>query len=337
MDMRRALLAVAAATVLASVVGVAVSPGAINDPRAPPDRPGTVDIADIGITPGEVRGETVQMRLLVDLRHRGPSTENVTIRHRALDAESGLLVDETTVNVGTLDGDRETRSNGSLTLERAGGYRLETTVYVNGQRRDRQTTRIAGVSALTPAYAESTVGFPDATSWPTVAVSVAETNENSATLTVAVSVTNRGDTSAGGLELRLLLRQAESNVIADETTATVETVRPGRLQTVTARLTVPDGYNYYVDAALFSDDVLIDETQGVANLNPETTIRANETVRSVAFETEDFSNDEAAEDAAVERETGAESSRSSDATPGFGVVLAVLAVLGAAILGRRRQ
>ena len=335
MDTRRTLLVAAAAVVVVSAIGVAATPAAVSDPRASPNRAGTVDLADVVIAPGAVRGETVRLDLRTALRHRGPATPNVTVRHRALDADSGLLVDETVVDVGSIDGDRETGVNGSVTVERSGGYRLETVVYADGQRRDRRTTEITGVSALEPSYADSSVGFATATSWPTVAVSVVETSDATATLSVAVAVTNRGDEAAGGLELRLLLRQADSNVIADEAIESVGSVRAGRTDTVTTRVTVPDGYNYYVDAALFDDDVLIDETQGVANLDPETTISANETVRDVSFETEDFSERDDEADTSGQRPVS--ESETEDATPGFGIVVGVVALLGGSLLARRRQ
>ena len=338
MDTRTTLLAVAAAVVLVSAVGVVAAPDAVDDPRGASERPGDVDIVDVVVAPGEIRGETATLELRVDLRHRGSTAENVTVRHRAIDANSGLLVDQTTVDVGDVDGGGETAVNGSLDVERAGGYRLETVVYVDGERRSEQTTRVAGVSALTPAYANSPVGFTDGNVWPTVAVSVADVDGETATLSTSVSVTNRGDDASGDLELRVLLRQADSNVVADEATESVGSVRPGRTDTITTTLEAPDGYNYYVDAALFDDDVLIDETQGVANLDPQERISANETVEDVAFEVDDFSRNqtesaEPTEDAGAEREAEA----TGDATPGFGVLVAVLALLVAAQLARRRR
>ena len=164
MDTRTTLLAVAAAVVLVSAVGV----------------------VDVVVAPGEIRGETATLELRVDLRHRGSTAENVTVRYRAIDANSGLLVDQTTVDVGDVDGGGETAVNGSLDVERAGGYRLETVVYVDGERRSEQTTRVAGVSALTPAYANSPVGFTDGNVWPTVAVSVAVPGRRRVGLPLAV-------------------------------------------------------------------------------------------------------------------------------------------------------
>ncbi|RLM72375.1 PGF-CTERM sorting domain-containing protein [Halorubrum sp. Atlit-26R] len=338
MDTRTALLAAAAALLVASAVGAVVAPGAISDPRATDEPPGDIRVAGATVAPGDVRGETAELRLGTDLRHRGSPVENVTVRHRAIGAESGLLVDETTVDVGDVDFDGERTVNGTVTVEREGGYRIETVVFADGQRREQQTTRVAGVAALTPDYADTQVGFTDGSVWPTVAVSVVEADNETATLSASVSVTNRGDEPSDDVDLRLYLRQAESNVIAADATETVGTVRPGRTDTVTATVEVPAGYNYYVDAALFDDDVLVDETQGVANLNPRETISANETVRDVEFSVEDFERD----DVGGEGGDGADGAPRGDgatdgSTPGFGPLVALVALVVAALTARRRR
>ncbi|WP_256402261.1 DUF7490 domain-containing protein [Halorubrum salinum] len=337
MDTRTALLAAAVALLFVTAIGAVAAPDALADPRSDDERPGHVRIVDTVVSPGEVRGETAELRLGVDLRHRGPPVENVTVRHRAIGAESGLLVDETTVDVGEVDGGGERTINGSVDVERAGGYRIETVVFADGERRTSQTTRVSGLSALTPEYADSPVGFTDGRVWPTVAVSVSEADSETATLSVSLSVTNRGDEASDPLELRVLMRQAESNVVAADAAETVGSVRPGRTDTVTVTATVPANYNYYVDGALWSDDVLIDETQGVANLNPRETISADETVEEVEFAVEDFERD-AGEDGVAERpESGNDGGGTDDSTPGFGPVVALIALASAALVARRRR
>jgi PGF-CTERM protein len=339
MDTRTALLAAAAVVLVVSAVGVVAAPDALDDPRERNERPGNVHIAGIVVSPGEVRGETAELRLGVDLRHRGSTVENVTVRHRAIGADSGLLVDETTVDVGDVDGGGERTINGSVNVERAGGYRIETAVFADGERVETRTTRVGGVAALTPDYADARVGFTEGNVWPTIAVSVREADNTTATLSISVSVTNRGDTASEPIDLRLLMRQAESNVIADEARETVGSVRPGRTDTVTVTVEVPANYNYYVDAALWSDDVLIDETQGVANLNPRETIDADESVEEVEFAVEDFAGGDGAggagEDTA-DSERPRDEGGTADATPGFGPVVALAALLAAALYARRR-
>jgi PGF-CTERM protein len=166
-------------------------------------------------------------------------------------------------------------------------------------------------------------------------VSVVEADNETATLSASVSVTNQGDEASEDVDLRVFLRQAESNVIAAEATETVGTVRPGRTDIVTATVEVPAGYNYYVDAALFDDDVLVDETQGVANLNPRETITADETVRDVEFAVEDFERGEGGDSAG---DDGSRSPATSDgSTPGFGPLVALVGLLAAALIARRRR
>ncbi|ELZ46595.1 hypothetical protein C463_03994 [Halorubrum californiense DSM 19288] len=337
MDTRTALLAAAAALIVASAVGAAAVPGAITDPRETNEPPGRIDIAGTTVAPGEVRGETADLRLGTDLRHRGSTVENVTVRHRAIGSESGLLVDETTVDVGDVDFEGERTVNGTVTVEREGGYRIETVVFADGQRRQERTTRVAGVAALTPDYADTQVGFTEGAVWPTVAVSVVEADNETATLSASVSVTNRGDEASDDVDLRLYLRQAESNVVAAEATETVGTVRPGRTDTVTATVEVPAGYNYYVDAALFDDDVLVDETRGVANLNPRETITANETVRDVAFSVEDFERGEGGVGGDGADRAPTDDGSTDGSTPGFGPLVALVALVAAALTARRRR
>ena len=335
MDARTALLATAAALLFVGAVGAVAVPDALVDPRDGDDRPGDIRIANTVVSPGEVRGETAALQLGVDLHHRGSTVENVTIRHRAIGADSGLLVDETTIDVGDVDANGERTVPGSVDVDRAGGYRIETHVFVDGEPRTSQTTRVSGVEALTPEYADSRVSFTDGAIWPTVAVSVTEADNTTATLTASFSVTNRGDTASEDVDLRALVRQAESNVIADEATETVGSVRPGRTETVTTTVEVPANYNYYLDAALFDDDVRIDEAQGVANLNPQETISADETVQAVEFAVEDFATED---DAPADRPDEVEDTApTQDDTPGFGVLVGVLALLAAALYARGRQ
>lgn len=336
MNREQALLVLAGALLAVAVVGFAVLPGVMASPAVdeePP--PGRIDVVDQVVTPGDVNGETAELGLLTDLEHRRGPVENVSVRFRAIDAESGLLEDETVVEVGTVDADGEFSVNGSLEVPREGDYRLETTVYAGNDRVARTTTEVRGVRALTPAYADRNVAFTDGQVWPTIAVAVESAGEDETTLRITASVTNEGNTVSEDLRLGVMLRQADSNVVADEAEATVESVRPGRTDTVSVTVTVPSEYNYYVDAALWHDGVLIDETQSVANLDPQRTISANETQEDVEFEVDDFA-EETATEAPVEEAERRETVREEE-TPGFGVVVALAALAAAALVARRRR
>ncbi|WP_435127783.1 DUF7490 domain-containing protein [Halobaculum sp. D14] len=322
--------AAAAVLVVAALSALAV-PGVVAPPDDGPTRPGPVRVAEVAVTPGDVGGATAELRLLTRIDHRGNPTPNVTVRFRAYDAESGLLRAEETVDLGTVTDDGSVPVNASLRVPREGGYVLETTVFRGGERVDRHRTEVSGMRALTPAYARTDVRFTESAAIPSLAVSVESVSGDSTTLRVAASLTNTGDEPSGDLRVELILRQAESNLVAGRTTVDVGAIRPGRTADAAATVTVPSDYNYYVDAVLYKDGVIIDTARSVANLDPTRTISANETRQDVEFNVGDF-----AEDGGGTAPTRTpHGTAAATQTPGFGVAVAVVALLGAALLARR--
>jgi PGF-CTERM protein len=133
----------------------------------------------------------------------------------------------------------------------------------------------------------------------------------------------------------MALRQADSNIVAGRTSVPVGSIRPGRTTTVETQLTVPSGYNYYVDAVLRRDGVVIDSARGAANLDPRETISVNETRRDVELRVSDFSRGEGDDvDRPAPEATGGPTESGG---PGFGVGAAAAAVAAAALLARRRS
>jgi len=333
MSRERRLAAGAVAVLFVALLGVAAGPGVLADPAADgPTRPGPVAIAESpAIAPGEVDGATATLTLHTRIGHYGNPTDNVSVRFRAYDAESGLLTTERTVELDELTGDRSVAVNATIEVPREGGYVIETVVFREGQVVDRDRTQVSGLEALGTA-----VRFTESEAVPPLSVSVASVDEdaNRTTLAVAASLTNGGAASSEGLRVEVILRQAESNLVAARQSTTVADIAPGRTADATTEVTVPSDYNYYVDAAVYRDGVLVDTARSVANLDPTETISPNETTREVEFEVGDFAGgDDGSNDRVTE---AAARTESSTATPGFGPVLAVAALAGAALLARRR-
>lgn len=335
----RVLAGTAAALLLLTLGAALAAPGVLADPD--PDRtlrPGPVRVSEVAISPGEVSGATAELRLAARIDHAGNPTSNVSVRFRAFDAESGLLATERVVDVGTLSDDGSVPVNGTLRVEREGGYVLETTVFRDGEMVDQRTRRVSGMEALKPPYATSHVSFADGEAVPALAISVADAGENRTTLQITASLTNGGDEASENLRLEFVLRQADSNLQADSVSESVGEIRAGRTAKTSATVTVPNGYNYYVDAVLYRDGVLIDTARSVANLDPQERISVNETTRDVAFDVGDFDPSESGDAGAENRPQGTETARpTSTGGPGFTPVVAVVALLALALISRRRS
>jgi PGF-CTERM protein len=335
MDRERTLAGGAVLLVGIALLGAAVAPGVLADPSDDgPIRPGHVNVVDAAVSTGDITGQHAELTLHTTLRHRGNPTENVSIRFRAVDTGSGLLVDETTTQVGSLHNGGEREVLGTLSVPREGGYRLGATVYRNNTRVDSFSREVRGVSALTPAYAESNVSFTEDAVLDPVSVSIVEATEDRTTLRLGGWLTADGPSDDADLSVTFIVRQAESNVVAARTTVDAAELREGRSEMATAEVSVPSEYNYYIDAVLIRDGVIIDTAPGVVNLDPTETIDANRTTQDVEFEAGDFAADDGEQRTEPDRRT---EGGTVTETPGFGPVVAIVALLGATLLARWRR
>lgn len=335
---RETLLAGAIVLVVAvSSLAAAVVPGAI----ASPDddvREGSLDIQEMTIAPGTVSGGTATLTVDTRLRHWGGQTENVTVFVRAVHLDSGLVETTTEQSVASISDNREVSVVQNLSVERAGGYRIETVVFRDGERIAEGSKEVRGVGSLQPAYARTSVRFhwQNGGGLPPVEYTVSDAEANRTTLNVSTFLTNEGDDASGDLRVVFTARQADSNIVADRAAVSVATLEPGRTGTPSVELTVPSEYNYYLDAVLWKDGVVVGTVRSVANLDPTETLQANESVREVGIEVSDFETDSGKSNSGGEATTLA-GDGGSGSTPGFGVVVTALALLGALLLARRNS
>ena len=97
-------------------------------------------------------------------------------------------------------------------------------------------------------------------------------------------------------------------------------------------MTVPAEYNYYLDATLWKDGVIVTSTRAAANLDPSETISVNETRREVGLRVADF---ERGDDTGRVPERDAPSTPSAEG-PGFTAALTFVALLAIALALARR-
>lgn len=331
------LLIIVAIGVALVMIGAAVAvPDTIAEERDIRERPGRVDLTEITVAPGAIEAESAELVVDAHLRHRGNPSPNTTVVYRAIDDESGMLATVEQASLGTVTAEGEVVETRTLTVEREGSYRLEVLVYQNGSRVSTGGKRIAGVGTLSPAYATTSVRFHrfQGDGPPPITFSVEAADGNRTTLDTATYLTNDG-AATDGLRLEVIARQAESNIIADRKSVALDRIESGQTVTPGVRLTVPEGYNYYLDAILWKDGVIVGTTRAAANLDPQRRLTVNETVEDVGLEVSDFEPetgpDREEPDAA---ETPAQGTDIQ--SPGFGIGAAVLALIGGGLLVRSR-
>lgn len=330
--------AIAVVAVVGLVVAVAV-PGAL---AGTADEPGHARLADASVATEEVAPETVTLNVTAALSHYDGTSENLSVRVAVTDLESGLHTTTREVDLATVEGDTELAVPVNVAVPREGGYRIEVLLYQDDQRRDEISREVRGVGDLKPPAAESSVRFHrfdrrvGNDTLPSVQTRVEESGDDQVTLEVSAYLTNERGAEPGGLSLEFVIRQAESGLVADRTRVPIDDVPPQHTVTPGALVSVPDGYNYYVDAILWTDGVIVDSARGVANLDPDESIRVNRSDEDGGLTVSDFEH--GGDDAAGDDAARAAADRPTEVdTPGFGTAVALVAIAAAVLLARRRS
>lgn len=340
--MRRALVlaGVLLAVVAASVGFALAAPDVFPEQEDDTRMNGTVEVTELTVSAGSVTGETVEMRLDARLANRGGASENVTVEFRAVGTASGLVDARERVAVGDISQPRERRVVTNLTVDRGTDYRLETIVYRDGQRRGTRSKTVSGTGSLTPEYADVPVEFHEFTNpyLPVVEYAIEDVQNNQTTMAVWTHLTNRGVDQSDSLRVVLKARQVDSNIVADQTEVRIDSVGPGRTTVPRATLSIPSSYNYYLDAVLYQDDVIVGTARSGASLDPTETVDVNTTTQDVGLEVSDFeeSPDEQDSDRDDDVDRG-ESDRAETTTvagPGFGVIVTLAALVALAVRWR---
>jgi len=265
-------------------------------------------------------------------------TENVSVVVRATRSDTGLLGAEERYDLGEIDGDGETEVEIPVVVEREGDYEFSVVVYEGDERVTTGSKSVSGVGTVQPEYATSKLGFHSFPLQPAVEFSVSSVTGETVELRTVSFLTNEGDNREDA-SLVVKARQAGSGIVAAEEEVDVS-VAEGSTERPTADLTVPEGYDYYLDAILWQNDNIVATHRSAANLDPEERIEANETVRETGLEVEEFADPRDEELAELRQQLEEDELDEEDAPEdmtGFGVVAALVAALAVALARRKKE
>jgi PGF-CTERM protein len=341
---REYVLAGAAVAVVAAAVGAfLVLPGVGAEPAdTGTEREGHLELREAPIAPANATGDEVTLEVTNWLAHTGAPVENVSLLVRVTDTDSGLIATRTRTDVGTVDADGDYPVVTNVTVDRTGGYDIETLVFADDERVARGTASVDGLSAIRPDVPGSGLNFHrfGSAGLPTITYSIESAAAGDVRMNATAFLTNQGSRPAEDLELLIRARQSDSNIVADRAVVPVSDVRPGRTAQPGVSLTVPDNYTYRLDAVLTRDDVIVDARSAVADLDPVRNVSVNRSTESVDLDADDFDEeDDASVDDAGDRPETTATGYDTDGGngPGFGAALALVAVLGTATLLARRH
>ena len=277
-------------------------------------------IADIDISPERVASANVLLNVTTYIENRGDRSGDVMLLLKAFDLESGLLVDQETVTVGSILKRKTKPASQVVKVDRDGGYRIEVVLFEDEQRVDQRTLRISGIGDLTPNVYDIGLRIPE------MDFLVKNVTGSRVTIGVDLYLTNEGDITSEDFQILIKAREMDAGLLADKTWITTGVIEKETTVIRSADIVVPDDYNYIVEALIWKNDTIVERGQGVVQLNPIRYIPEKEKVISEDIDVEDFMvSEEAYESGAMKK------------APGFTALMVLMLMLILTILIMKRR
>jgi hypothetical protein len=263
-------------------------------------------IADIDISAERVASANVLLNVTTYTENRGDRSGDVRLILKAFDLESGLLVDQETVTVGSILKRKTKSASQVVKVDRDGGYRIEVVLFEDEQRVDQRTMRISGIGDLTPNVYDIGLRIPE--------MDFLVKNVTDSKVVIGVDLyltgvdlylTNEGDITSEDFQVLIKAREMDAGLLADKTWISTGVIKKETTVIRSADIVVPDDYNYIVEALIWKNDTIVERGQGVVQLNPRRTIPEKEKVVSEDIDVEDFMvPEEAYESGAMKKAPG---------------------------------
>lgn len=287
-----------------------------------------IRVRDIAVAAPHVTSGSVTLAINVTLDNWQADSDPVRVVVRAFNTDTGFLIETVEATPGPLDKDKTVPVEVSLQVPREAGYRIEVDVYEDGQVVQEGQVTVRNVAALQPTLHDTSLAIG------TMDFIVRNVTGNRVVIETKVYLTNEGASISRPLDLQVKARETQTHIIADEARTRVTGIGPEETQPATVRLEVPDGHNYRIEAILWDGNLTVERGQGTVQLLPTMTEPEGQDIVVSDPQIEDFIRDGRGE--AREAGDGGMAEEAQDATPGPGLVLALVAVAGTAIMAHRR-
>lgn len=281
------------------------------------DEDAALSIRSIDVSAPEVGAGRFVLAVHVTLDNEGGRTGDVNATVKAFDGSTGLLVGTAQTAAGRLAKDRTHAIEVRIELPRAASYRLSIDIEEEDQLVYRTTVNAGNLAALEPNLYDT--GLRIAAS----DFRVLSTAGNRTTIQASIYLTNEGATDSRPLSLQVKAREDSTDLLVDEEWASVGAVRRDATDLVNVTLSMPDRYNYVVEATLWDGDIIVERGEGRVQFAPTATVDPG---RNVVVSTPDLT------DFQYDRGNSADS---ASKTPGLGLGMVAAALVALVALRRR--
>lgn len=286
------------------------------------DDGGGLQVQGIDVAAPEVGAGRLTLAVLITLDNDGPRSKELNLTVKAYDGHTGLLAGNVSQEVGRMAAHKTRTFDVRIELARSAQYRLAVDVQEDGQLMYRTQVDARNLAALEPNTHETGLRIA-ASDFRLLA-----TNATRAHVKASVYLTNEGAGESRPLTLQVRAREEKTSLVVAEQWTSVDAIRPDATRLANVTLDVPTGRDYGVEVTLWDDDIIVERGSGRIAFGPVTSTAPS---TGVVVTTPDLGG------LVFDRGAGdGYASDKSNKTPGPGVVLVAIGLLGAVLVIRRR-
>ncbi|MFA0821747.1 MAG: PGF-CTERM sorting domain-containing protein [Methanomethylovorans sp.] len=292
------------------------------------EKESNIIITDTELSADKVTSSFVDINVTTYILHTsGVQKNDTSLQLKVFDSNTDFLKSRKVIEVGPIKEGETSSVSQSIRLPREGTYRVEFVLSDGNKTKSTAEIYLSGLERLKTDVQEIGIGIDS------IDFLVRKVVGNNVVIESDVYLTNSGSNVSQDYKMLVKAREMDARLIADKVWTTTGLIGPEETVVRSVNLTVPDNYNYVVEVLVWKDNVLVKRGEDYVQLNPQKVIDKNKTVESKDIVTSDFVVEETPTEA-PSGETPYEEPEMG--TPGFGSGLAIISLIAAFIIFRRR-
>ncbi len=243
----------------------------------------SVAITGINVGAEKITGSQVSLNVTTDVENTyGISSGISRVQLKAYDTETGLVVSDTACDAGFLGIRGAGSVSQTIELPRKGSFRLESTVFENGQRKGRGEITVYNLERLTPDNQEAGLLISD------IDFMVKSVSGERAAIQTDIYFTNENPAPNGPFDIEVKAKETDAHLLADKQLTRIESIKPEATSVASVTLSVPDQYNYVVEVLVWKNGAIVKRGDGIVQLRPGTMVNKNTQFVTKKIETSKF-------------------------------------------------
>jgi hypothetical protein len=244
---------------------------------------GYISVQDMDIQADHVTASAVTLNVTTYLRNTGGAGDrDMDLRLKAFNTGSGLLEAEQATTVPGI-GWGETRAvSQALVLPRTGSYTLVATVYRDNKLLGDRSITVRNLDKLVPDTQQSDLIIDD------MDFTVKSVSGGTAVIQADIYVANGGSSPSGPVLIEAKAKEMDARLTADKQQATIANIDPEKIGVASIQLSVPDQYNYVVDAIIWRNGTIVKRGEDTVQLRPGKLISNNSQMTTLKIDTSQF-------------------------------------------------